>query len=74
MQSNKWWPTVKSAVFGTDMTVPVLLIHDGSPTHDPLKSAVFGIDMTMSVLLRPDASLNYDPGEKTTLPADVLKG
>ena len=35
MQSNKWWSTYKSALFGIGMTVPPLLEPDGSLTHDP---------------------------------------
>ena len=38
-QSNKWWSTLKSALFGIDMTIPALLKPDGSLTHDPKEKA-----------------------------------
>ena len=28
--SHKWWSTLKTALFGVDVTVPLLLRHDGS--------------------------------------------
>ena len=45
MQSNKWWSTLKSALFGIDTTVPALLKPDGSLTHDPVEKATLFADV-----------------------------
>ena len=44
-QSNKWWSTLKSALFGVDMTIPALLKPDGSLTHDPKEKATLFADV-----------------------------
>ena len=33
--SHKWWPTLKTDLFGVDVAVPPLLRPDGSLTHCP---------------------------------------
>ena len=44
-QPNKWWSTLKSALFGIDTTVPALLKPDGSLTHDPKEKATLFADV-----------------------------
>ena len=44
MQSNKWWSTLKSALFGTDMTGLALLKPDGSLTHDHEEKVTLFVD------------------------------
>ena len=36
---NRWWSTLKSALFGINMTLPPTLKPDGSLTHDPKEKA-----------------------------------
>ena len=45
IQSNKWWSTFKSALFGIDATVPPLVKPDGSITHDPKEKASLFADV-----------------------------
>ena len=44
-QSNKWWSTFNSALFGIDMTVPPLIKSDGSITHNPEEKATLFADI-----------------------------
>ena len=37
--AHKYWSTIKSALFGVDVTIPPLLKHDGSLTHNPKEKA-----------------------------------
>ena len=43
--SNKWWSTLKSALFGIDVTLPPLIKPDGSLTHDPKEKATLFADV-----------------------------
>ena len=44
-QSNKWWSTLKAALFDVNMTIPALLKPDGSLTHDPKEKATLFADV-----------------------------
>ena len=43
--SHKWWSTLKTALFGVDVTVPPLLRPDGSLTHCPKEKAALFADV-----------------------------
>ena len=83
-QSNKWWSTLKSALFGVDMTIPALLKPDGSLTHDPKEKATLFADvfdrkqindkLTMPQTCFPEAkmtSLAFRPHEIRNLLNDL---
>ena len=37
--SLKWWKTLKSSLFGADVSLPPIFKPDGSVTHDPAENA-----------------------------------
>ena len=43
--SHKWWSTLKTALFGVDVAVPLLLRPDGSLTHCPEEKAALFADV-----------------------------
>ena len=44
-QPHKWWSTLKSALFGSESSVPALLKPSGSVTHCPKEKAVLLADV-----------------------------
>ena len=44
-QPHKWWTTLKSALFGVDLSVPPLVKSDGCIAHSPVEKATLFADV-----------------------------
>ena len=51
-QPYKWWTTLKSALFGVDLSVPPSVKPDGCITHSPLEKATLFADVFDSTVNR----------------------